>query len=76
VSNGRLVGKRRSQSASHPNGEPQELPRSTLSLVRLRVTVKRNPMLEEALVQVRGQAPDLARKALLFQLHRHKALGY
>lgn len=40
------------------------------------VRVPRNPMLQQALAVVTPQLPELGKKALLFQLRRHKVLGY
>jgi hypothetical protein len=41
-----------------------------------RITIPRNPMLQQAIAVVTPQLPDLGRKAIEFQFRRHKLFGY
>lgn len=50
--------------------------RKVWDLSKTSVRVPRNPMLEDALTEVRPQLPGLAVKAVEYQLRRYKVLGY
>jgi hypothetical protein len=50
--------------------------RKVWDLSKASVNIPRNHMLEESLREIREQLPALAVKAVLFQLKRHKVLGY